>query len=247
VQNIANSEFIAAAYLLVREIESIATSGMIHLGSDERVSGTKCYTEARSGKPDYDEFEKKLSHLLAFDGITSQRIVRWSNEESIEYPGRLGGITQCRKGDCRTDTNSNWIATVDIGKGGAFDVYNDARELALRKPTSILAEIGKMDRLSMDANQIPKRILAFAMGISDLSEWSRGMFEETFTSLCGTLFGIYSGCNDFAKSDSGIEGAGPRDEDDRKALCESRTTTVIRRLYRSEFQEQAVSVEVKAV
>ena len=246
VQDINNSDFLSTSYLLAREIGSIATSGMIHLGSDERVSAEKCFAEAAREKPDYDAVEKKLAHLLAFDGITTERIVRWSNEEGVEYPGRLGTITQCRSGDCRTNSTSTWIASVDLEKGGAYDIFNAARELALRKPFSILAEIGKMDRASMDNSQMTKRILAFAMGISDISEWSRGMFEDSFINMCTGLFGDREVCSEFAKSDHGVEQAAPRAEQHRELVCQTRTKTVQRRIYRPEFQEPTVSVEIKA-
>jgi hypothetical protein len=244
VQNVTDPGFTAVAYGLIREIESIATSGMIHLGSDERVSGAKCYAEAGIQNPDFDSYEKKLSHLLAFDGITSERIVRWSNEENVVYPGRLGGITQCRSGDCRTDSRSEWIATVDLEKGGGFNVYSAARDLALRKPSFILGEIGKIDRTSFEAKQMSKRILAFTMGISDLSEWSRGMFEETFTIMCISLFGIDAGCAEFAKSDDGFDDAASRHNSNRNRICAERTRNVTRHVYRPEFQEQVAAVEI---
>ena len=246
VQDIHNSNFVSTTYLLAREIGSIATSGMIHLGSDERISAEKCFAEAAREKPDYDAVEKKLAHLLEFDGISSEQIVRWSNEEGVEYPGRLGRITQCRSGDCRTNSASKWIASIDLEKGGAFYIFNSARELALRKPTAILAEIGKMDRASMDTNQMTKRILAFAMGISDLSEWSRGMFEDSFINMCTSLFGTHDVCSDFAKSDNGVENAAARQDENRQLVCQSRTKTIQRRVYRPEFQEPVVSVEIEA-
>jgi len=246
-QDITDTDFLSRSYLLVREIESIATSGMIHLGSDERLSGEKCYAEANREKPDYDSVEKKLGHLLAFDDIHADRIIRWSNEEGIEYPGRLGTITQCRTGDCRKDGTSQWVATVDLEKGGAFDIFKAARDLALQKPSSIFGEVGKIDNGSLDANNIPKRILAFTMGISDISLNSRDGFEEAFNDMCSSLFGIDANCSDFVKSDLGVEGTSNREEEHRSSLCSERTTTVTRKVYRPEFQEQeaAVSVEMK--
>lgn len=243
-QNVSIPGFTAFAYSLVKEVEGLATSGVIHLGSDERASAAQCLLEV-GVELDFEEYEKKLSHLLAFDGISSDRIVRWSNEEGTVYPGRLGTITQCRRGDCRQDSTSEWMATVDLENGGAYDIYNAARELALRHPSSIIGEIGKIDRRSIGKNQIHKRILAFTMGISDLTEWSRGMFEEKFILFCIELYGLEAGCLEFATSDKGVGDAAHRLEKNRKLVEDERTMDITRHVYRPEFQEQA-TVEIAA-
>lgn len=247
VQDITHPRYAAVAYNLIREVEEIATSGMIHLGSDERASAKECFVEALGNEePDFSSFEKKLSYLLEFDGtIRSNRIIRWSNEEGIDYFGHLGNVTQCREGDCRTESTGDWIATVDIQKEGPYGIYNSARELALRRPSAIVAEVGKIDLASFDIYHIPKRMLAFAMGISDMKEWSRGMFEETFTDLCDAMFGNSTGCSDFATTNHGIDDAALREERNRNTFCNERTRNVTRHIYRPEFQERVVSVEIQ--
>ena len=230
------------AYSLIREVQEIATSGKIHLGSDERQSLSSCFAEVKEDKPDFDSFESKLSYLLEFDGLTSDQIVRWSNEEGIEYPGSLGSTVQCRQGDCRGEDNKNWIATVDIQTSGAYGIYNSARELALRKPWAIIAETGNVDSASMIQYHMSKRMLAFAMGVSDLKDWSRGMFEEAFTDLCIALYGNNTGCAEFAVADEGIREASSREALNRKLMCEERTQNITRHVYRPEFQEKVISV-----
>jgi hypothetical protein len=220
---------------------------MIHLGSDERSGANECFLEAKGEKPDFESFENKLSYLLEFDSTMKNKIIRWSNEEGIDYPGRLGTTTQCREGDCRTETDDSgdWIATVDIQAGGPYGIYNAARDLALRKPFAIVAEVGKIDAASMKVHHVSQRLLAFAMGISDMKEWSRGMFEETFTHLCQFIFGNNTGCSDFAMSNEGIDEAASRPELNRKALCSERTSNTAHHIYRPEFQERVATVEIQ--
>ena len=246
VQDLTMPLYTPVAYGLIREVARLATSGMIHLGSDERVGASECFAEVSEEQPDFPSFEKKLEHLLKFDGITKSQIVRWSNDETIEYKDRLGSITQCRVGDCRTDSTDKWIATVDIQVGGAYKIYNLARELALRKPMAIVAEIGEVTSSTVEVYHIPKRMLAFAMGISDMKEWSQGMFEDTFTLLCREIFGPAAGCFEFAKSDDAIPEAALRLERNKQTICHERTRNETRYVYRPEFQERVASVEVAA-
>lgn len=244
VQDISKPLYTPLAYGLIREIERIATSGMIHLGSDERVNGAQCFIEAFDEIPDFASFEKKLGFLLEFDGITSSQIVRWSNDENIEYSDRLGSITQCREGDCRTESTGHWIATLDLLKGGPYEIYNSARELALRKPMAIVAEIGEMLQDDFGQSHILMRMLAYAMGISDMKEWSQGMFEERFIALCTDIFGLKAGCSDFSQSNEGIPNVTFRAEDNKQRLCLQRTRNVTRYIYRPEFQENITWVEI---
>lgn len=244
VQDISEPSYTAVAYRLVREVEKIATSGMIHLGSDERKSGEACFSEVTDTLPNFASFEKRLAYLLEYDGIGEQ-VIRWANEEGVEYPGRLGHITQCRKGDCRTENTGRWIATVDLQVGGPYHIYTSAKELALRKPWAIIAEAGNVDTSVLGKDNLPKRMLAFAMGISEMDEWSRGMFEENFTRLCFTMLGSGGECSDFAKSNSGVDEAAFRSEVHREALCSERTRNITRHIYRPEFQEKVEAVEVK--
>jgi hypothetical protein len=237
-------------YSIIREVLDIATSGMIHLGGDDREESMACFAEAGK-EPNFDLFEKKLSHLLSFDGISSDRIMRWGNQEQIEYPGRLGSITQCRYGDCRADTTvSSWFATVDLRQGGPWDIYNSARELALRRPTGIFAEMGRMDTKSFEKHQTSKRLLAFAMGTSDMQEWSRGMFEETYVRMCEAAFGKTKGCEEFASSDEGVLEDANRPDVHRDDMCAERTRTTKKLIFRDEFKEgnlahQTVASNVK--
>lgn len=246
VQDISRQLYAPVAYGLIREVAVLASSGMIHLGSDERVAAAECFAEVTDEQPNFSSFEKKMAHLLEFDGITKSQIVRWSNEENIEYHDRLGSITQCRVGDCRTDDTSKWIATLDIQQGGAYKIYNLARELALRKPMAIIAEIGEVTNTAVSAYHIPKRMLAFAMGISDMKEWSQGMFEDTYTRFCRELFGPAAGCLEFAKVDLAIPEAASRLEANRQALCTQRTRNATLYIYRPEFQEKFTAQEISA-
>jgi hypothetical protein len=227
---------VPTTYSIIREVLDIATSGMIHLGGDEREESMACFAEAGK-EPDFDHFEKKLSHLLSFDGISSDRIMRWGNQEQIAYPGRIGSITHCRHGDCRADDTVSWFATVDLRQGGPWDIYNSARELALQRPIGIFAEMGRMDTQSFEKHQTPKRLLAFAMGTSDMQEWSRGMFEEAYVRMCEAAFGKTRGCEEFASSDEGVLDDANRLDVHREAICAERTKVTTKYIFRDEYKE----------
>lgn len=246
IKDINHPSYAAVAYGLIREVGKIASSGMIHLGSDERKAAEECFAEVSDVQPLYEPFENKLAYLLQFDDLVSDQIIRWSNEEGVEYPGRLGSITQCRKGDCRSDSSiGKWIATVDLHVGGPYTIYSTTKELALRKPFAILAEVGSVDAYDFGKYHMLMRMLAFAMGVSDMKEWSRGMFEESFTQLCVAMFGSSNGCFEFARSDDGSDLAAARAEANRAAMCAERTRNVTRHIYRPEFQEKVATVEIQ--
>lgn len=223
------------AYSIIREVLELSTSGYIHLGADERNASLACFEEAGMEKPTFSEFEEKLSHLLKFDNISSTSIIRWENSEKVDYGnGRLGDITQCRSGDCRLDlaAGSDWFATVDIFERGPWQIYDTTRQLALRNPTGILAEVGTLG--SSFSEQFSKRLLAFAMGISTLEDWSRGAFEETFIVLCEETFGNQSGCVQFASNDTGV----PVDQQNILDRCSERTDLIRERFFRPEYQDE---------
>jgi hypothetical protein len=67
------------------------------------------------------------------------------NEEQIVHPGRMGAITQCHssRGDCQNSTTGTpWYATVNLGQGGAWEIFNRTQTLSLRNPLGIVADFG---------------------------------------------------------------------------------------------------------
>jgi hypothetical protein len=229
-----------------------------------------CFNEA--GKtPNFSQFEQKLAHLLSLDGISTDRILRWENEEQIVYPGRMGSITQCHSsgGDCRNGTaDVPWYATVNLGQGGAWEIFNTTRALSLRKPLGIVADFGGnfMDENYMKANEVLKRLLAFAMGTEGIPNiqgkeepqeffesdvfggtsasdtvqdvWSRERFQKTFVEICQAKFGKSSGCMEFANSDKGIvDESEIRQQQNRERICNERMEDVMTKIFRKEFTE----------
>lgn len=241
VQNINQPDYTAVAYSLIREVHQIATSGVVHLGGDDRQVAAACFEEL-SQEPDFELFESKLSYLLSFDGIPNSKIMRWSNDESVEYKGRVGSITQCKEGDCRTDDTQAWAATVDIQIGGPFDVYQAARNLALLKPDSIFAEVGHTDSTANHGSTVDMRMLAFAMGVSQMDEMTQESFEAAFIPMCKTILEVDIPCKAFAKShESARELVTRSSPEQTSAICQERTRQVKKHKYRPEFQEAEVS------
>eukprot|EP00934_Nitzschia_sp_Nitz4_P001358 Nitzschia sp. Nitz4//scaffold31_size150131//47767//50844//NITZ4_002819-RA/size150131-processed-gene-0.223-mRNA-1//-1//CDS//3329547632//1358//frame0 len=243
IQNIKDPTYVGVAYSLVREIQKLATTGLIHLGYDERQSAQECFAElSDNGLGPLDRFENKLAYLLAYNNITSDRIIRWSNQEKVVYPGRLGSITQCKSGDCENIPEGKWFATVDILQGGASDIFQAAKALSIRKPQAIFADVGKTGKTAIKEHNIAMRMLAFAMGTSNIESWD----ESTFVSLCSAM-GSDLACQEFSTSRDGVEeDQTARTEVNRKQMCETRTATMSKYYFRPEFMDVGTTMEIKA-
>ena len=233
----------------IRDVLDIfSSSQFIHLGTDERNASLPCLKEAHVQKPDFDTFERKLETLLKMEGIIdTNNILRWQNKEPIQYPNRVGTITQCRPGniECarrRQSTKqhnpSSWFATVSIADGGPWQIYNTTRQLALMKPIGIVADIPNLDKTYFDTYNISQRLLSFAMGTSssdDVNIMDRPTFEKRYNEICTTRYAprIDVDCIDFASSNESIHEIVPWETKEYKeSNCNSKTVEANVTVYR---------------
>jgi len=207
-QDINDASYVPVAYSIVQELLKLSSSQYLHLGYDEREMSTPCFLEASLNKewPAFDLFESKLKKMLEFAGVTSDRVVRWENKEKIHYPGRFGEITQCGAGEsCESTASSSdnnitslpWFATVDVRRGGVWQVYSTTYDLASRSPIGLMAEVGGLGRDDFDTNFLDYRLLAFSIGTLELPKMKRDSFEKAFVEICSALA---SGEGDFISS-----------------------------------------------
>eukprot|EP00536_Pseudo-nitzschia_multiseries_P000234 jgi/Psemu1/178023/e_gw1.3.6.1 len=259
-QNVSSEGYPPVVYSVVEELLSVTSSRYIHLGHDDREANTPCFLEAsnNAAAPEYDRFETTIRDLLRFAGVTSDRVVRWENREQTRYPGRFGDVTQCQAGeDCRLATakaSEPWFGTVDVRKGGAFDIYSSTRALAALGPIGIMAEIGPMSENIFQLNQIDYRLLAFSIGTLDLPVMTKDDFESMFTRTCGRLDlaggekdnGAAS-CKEFATADPSDAKGGDQDWKDLiPGICKDRTLKVqVHKMREAESIATAISMSTE--
>jgi len=184
-------------FSLVKELTEITSSPYIHLGYDERTMSTPCFLEATNNltSPNFDNFETKIGQMLQFAGITSDRVIRWENNEKINYPSRFGDITQCAPGEtCRLASVENvknkfpWFGTIDVRVGGPYEIYSRTRDLASRSPLGLVAEVGSIREEDEPylKHKIGHRLKAFSIGTLDLPVMSTVEFENFYVKIYST-------------------------------------------------------------
>jgi len=252
-QNINDASYVPVAYSIVQELLKLSSSEYLHLGYDERAMNTPCFLEASMNKesPNFDLFESKLKKMLEFAGVTSDRVVRWENKEKIHYPGRFGEITQCGAGEsCESIASSSdkdikslpWFATVDVRRGGVWQVYSMTYDLASRSPIGLMADVGGLMRDDFNANFLDYRLLAFSIGTLELPKMDRDSFEKAFVEICSALASGVGGedlissnptkvCKFFANSNEDAPSLVEINEEQKlknftKAICKERTKEI---------------------
>lgn len=190
--NVNDHQLLPLLYSVIGELRTIFSSTkLFHLGTDARSESMDCWTEAGE-TPDFDKFESKLETLLALANLAPEETVRKENKEGFRYPHRAGGVTQYPVGqldDIRTD--ELFFLTIDLFDGDAYKIFENAKKAAARQPLGILADLPKLSESKFDNWEIPKRLLAFAMGVSEIASfWSlydEVSFNSYFTQLCEAL------------------------------------------------------------
>jgi len=189
--DINNPMVMPVIYSVVGELRRLFTSKFFHLGTDERLSSMTCFDEAKA-KPLFDVFEHKLEILMALADLSPDDIIRTENEEGVHYPDRTGRVTQYRAGvfdGIRRD--EQFFLTIDLFDGDGYAIFKQAKKAASLQPLGVLAELRKLTSNKFNEWKIPHRLLAFAMGISELGSKSKindsSSFEKTFTELCKTI------------------------------------------------------------
>lgn len=182
--DVENPNFLPVAYSVIAELRNIFNrSNFFHLGTDERVASLPCSDEAgRILK--FDAFERDLTTLLETSVISSEHILRWENDEIERYAERTGDITQYRADlnleEWEVRANETFFLTVDLLAGDTWTVYDQTRKLVARRPLGILLELVDLDIESWESKQIPKLLLAFAVGASEVPT---GLTSYFFTSF----------------------------------------------------------------
>jgi Glycosyl hydrolase family 20, catalytic domain len=190
--NVNEEQLLPVLYSVIGELRSIFNSSkLFHLGTDERSSSMNCWQEAQL-TPDFDKFEAKLETLIALANLAPEETLRRENGEGIRYKNRAGGVTQYPTGqldDIRTD--ELFFLTVDLFDGDAFTVFTNTKKAVALKPLGVLADLAKLSESKFTNWDIPKRLLAFAMGVSEIANfWSlfdESTFNDYFSQICEAL------------------------------------------------------------
>ena len=228
---------------VIQEMRSIFSSKYIHLGSDARKESMACFKEAGIN-PDFLAFEENLAALMEIEGILPRHVVRWANKNNEIYPGRFGSITQCRIGEvcpaANTSETSPWFGTVNLRDGGAWNIYQATRLLALRQPQALLADFDEAHETYFQQHHILHRLLAFAFGATSATALkNRTTFEQEYIVLCQSYFTTIQDrdlCESFATSEAGInEIPFSETEECKRRGCEGRTYTGTQHFFRAEI------------
>jgi hypothetical protein len=190
--NVNSPELLPVLYSVIGELRSLFNSSkFFHLGTDERSAASACWDEADE-TPNFEKFESKLEALLALVNLAPEETVRWENTEGFRYPTRAGGVTQYSAGqidDVRT--GELFFLTVDLFDGDAYKIFRNAKKAVALQPLGVLTDVPKLSESKFENWEIAKRLLAFAMGVSELANaWSfndETTFVVQFEQLCQAL------------------------------------------------------------
>lgn len=197
-QDIHNPDYLPTIFGMIRELLQFTSSPFIHLGYDEREKSSACFHEARGTRqaPKFDEFETSLGNLLEFIGVTNDRVVRWQNHERVQYPSRIGHITQFPAGSSIEERiikeENPWVGTIDVRKGGLWQVYSTTRAMAAKSPAAIIAQIGDMGGYEMERDATEHRLIAFRMGLRNKGKMTESHFLREYPNICSSYFEFQS-------------------------------------------------------
>jgi hypothetical protein len=187
---------VTAAILELRDIFSLSSSRQfLHLGSDQRERAIKgCFLEAghtvSESHAALRRFEGKLTTALSMIGIDQNQIIRWHNQENIQYPDRTGNITHYTDiSDIVNDeSNSSFFGTVHLtNEMTPMEVYLATRRWTMKSPTphGIVAKAinGQTPKLT--------HLAAFTIGLrrteNELLPITEEEFQREFDALCERL------------------------------------------------------------
>jgi hypothetical protein len=197
--DVQNKHLLPVVLSVIRELRAVFGETLYHFGTDERKNSLRCFSEANpalfQNRSHIDSivfhyYERKLSALLEMEGLVPKEgIVRWQNDESVIYDNRIGNFTQCQPGRCNFDAKeaSQWFATVSLSDDDLFKIYTKTRNLALRRPAAILADLEEF-MFDTEAYRLGGRMVAFAIGNLDIPSMDVTAFADTFSTLCKEVF-----------------------------------------------------------
>jgi hypothetical protein len=186
--NVNDPLLLPLLFTVISELRHVFSSKFLHLGSDERIGSMPCFEEV-GVVPDFDGFESKLTQLLEMNGILPDHILRTENARKRVHEGRTGTITQLRAGSNEMDEPDDIVFfTVDVEDGDAWTVYQRTKELVALEPLGIMAEVRALMKSHWDQVELPKRLLAFSMALSELPiAEDPAAFAKSFQAICETL------------------------------------------------------------
>jgi len=194
--DINNEGFPPVLFSVVGELRQVFTSRFVHLGTDEREASAECFAEAKI-TPKFDVFEKKIETLMALANLAPEEIIRTENREGVRYADRAGVVTQFRADQPLEDVRAQGVdgevafVTIDLFQGDGYDIFENTKKAVAMKPLGILAELRKLNESKWKSWKILKRLLAFAMGLSEIgtfwSIYNADTFAKHFTGICEAL------------------------------------------------------------
>jgi len=189
---------VLAAIRELRDIFTLSSSNQfLHLGSDQREMAVKgCFAEVghipSEAHAALHRFESKLFAALSLMGIDQNHIIRWHNQEKVEYPGRTGNITHYTDSDDlvnefhRDSAPTSFFGTVILtDEMTPWEVYQATRRWMIHSstPQGMVAKAanGQLPRLN--------QLVAFTMGLrrttkNEALPTNLDDFQREFETLC---------------------------------------------------------------
>ena len=190
---------VLAAIAELRGIFSLSPSNkFFHLGFDQREMAIDgCFAEAGHGTSKayaaLHRFESKLLAAISLIGIDHNNIIRWHNEEKVEYQDRTGKITHYTDADdySAPDYESGYELTPFFGtvvvtdEMTPWEVYQGTRRWTIKSstPHGLVAKgiHGQVPRLD--------QLVAFVMGLrgttkSEAYPANLDSFQTEFEIMC---------------------------------------------------------------
>ena len=188
---------------VLRELRQTFSSPFLHLGYDEREESVACADEAFE-KIDFQKFELKMSKLLQYNEISPGNVLRWENEEGIDYEHRFGLITHYHKRLPPLGANSSafFISTdLDLNNAisrleNAWDLYQHVQKVTSFKPLGVLASLDTSRDSILRRLNIRQRLLAVSIGLS-VNDLDESAFRVVFSELCKAAKN--TGCEQFGR------------------------------------------------
>lgn len=213
----------------------------MHLGSDDRVLvAGSCFVEAGYKESEalsaLHRFGNKLSVELSELGINQKNVLRWHNEEKIDYEDRTGRISHYASvSDLSNLSGSGFLSDGFFGRilikdgMGPWEVYQETRRWTNIEPVApqgLVAEgiHGQIPRLD--------QLIAFSMRLdnttkSNVTPTTFGEFQDRMKAICQKVQ-----CTNATAPFAIPTGVGRRDGESSSIMmgsCKEKTTYVTKR------------------
>jgi hypothetical protein len=190
--NLTNVPLMAVVSNVLEELRLTFNSPFLHLGYDERDESLPCLQEANINV-NFDEVEKKVTALLAVLDVPTNLVLRWqSSEEVIGERRRAGGITHYQSTNPPKDAKDPFFVSTDLRfdrrNDNAFEIYRSARAYSEHDMIlGVLAGTMEMSPQAWNGRNVEGKLIAIAIGLSDMSEMDEEKFQKVYTKTCSEL------------------------------------------------------------